>query len=113
MLSAAGVPVDATYHCPHHPDFGDPCECRKPALGMHRQAARELGLDLARSSYVGDTPSDVLPAAATGGRGLLLRTGYGRRAEDEGAVPPGAVVLDDLEAAARYIVASCVPTPPR
>lgn len=113
VLSAAGVPVDATYHCPHHPDFGGPCDCRKPSLGMHRQAARELGLDLARSWYVGDKPSDVIPASATGGRGILVRTGYGRSAEDEGVVPPGVAVLDDLEEAARFIADAGVPTSPR
>ena len=23
-----------TFSCPHHPDFGLPCNCRKPATGM-------------------------------------------------------------------------------
>ena len=29
VLGAAGAPVDATYWCPHHPDFDGPCACRK------------------------------------------------------------------------------------
>jgi D-glycero-D-manno-heptose 1,7-bisphosphate phosphatase len=68
----AGVRFSGTYFCPHHPDFTGPCECRKPALKLFRDAARDLGLDLARSWYVGDRMGDVRPAAALGGRGLLV-----------------------------------------
>jgi D-glycero-D-manno-heptose 1,7-bisphosphate phosphatase len=103
LLVAAGVPVDATYFCPHHPDHTGPCDCRKPDLGMYRRAAADLGLALQNSWYIGDKASDVLPAAATGGRGLLVRTGYGAATEVAGAVPHGVVVVDDLAAAARQI----------
>jgi D-glycero-D-manno-heptose 1,7-bisphosphate phosphatase len=69
---------------------------------MHRRAAAALGLDLARSYCVGDKLTDVLPAAALGGRGILVRTGYGR--EHESAVPAGVRVVDDLRAAADSIL---------
>lgn len=104
MLEERGAPVDATYHCPHHPDFSGRCPCRKPDLGMHRAAARLLGLDLAASYFVGDKPSDVLAARSAGGKGILVRTGYGRRTEAAGTVPPGVEVVDDVGAAARWIV---------
>ncbi len=103
VLDEAGVPPDSVQHCPHHPDVTGPCECRKPGTGMHRRAAAELGLDLAGSWYVGDKIKDVLPARELGGRGILVRTGYGR--EQEGAVPAGVRVVDDLRAAADLIVA--------
>lgn len=104
VLAAAGAPVDATYYCPHHPDHGPPCDCRKPALGMHRRAAASLGLDLSASWFVGDKASDVEPAALVGGRGILVRTGYGRRTEAGEGVPPGTAVVDDLAAAARLVL---------
>lgn len=94
LLGQASAPVDATYYCPHHPDFTGPCECRKPGTGMYRTAARDLGLDLADSFYVGDRLKDVLPALELGGRGILVRTGYGR--EEEEGLPDGAEVVDDL-----------------
>lgn len=103
VLQEAGVPVDATRYCPHHPERRPPCDCRKPATGMHRDAAEELGIDLARSWYVGDKASDVLPALALGGQGILVRTGYG--AEWEGRVPAAVDVVDDLPAAVRRILA--------
>jgi D-glycero-D-manno-heptose 1,7-bisphosphate phosphatase len=72
LLAAAGARVDATYHCPHDPTAGEPCECRKPALGMYRQAEREHGVDLARSAYIGDRLRDVEPSKPLGGRGILV-----------------------------------------
>jgi D-glycero-D-manno-heptose 1,7-bisphosphate phosphatase len=95
--------VDATYYCPHHPDVTGPCDCRKPDTGMYVRAATELGLDLADSWYVGDKVTDVLPAGSLGGRGIMVRTGYGR--EQEGDAPPGVAVVDDLAAAASLILA--------
>ena len=77
LLSENGVALDAVFFCPHHPDFTGPCECRKPGLGMYREAERKLGIDLASSVYIGDRIKDVEPAIALGGRGILVRTGYG------------------------------------
>lgn len=71
-LAAEGVRVAASYHCPHHPDVGDACACRKPGTLLHRRAASELGLDPARSLFVGDRWRDVEPAIALGGRGILV-----------------------------------------
>jgi len=103
VLDERGVPVDGTYYCPHHPDFTGPCTCRKPGTGMYEQAARDLDLDLAASWYVGDKVADVLPALTLGGRGILVRTGYG--AGQEGDAPDGVTVVDDLGAAARLVLA--------
>jgi len=108
LLSQAGVPVDGTYYCCHHPDHSGPCDCRKPGTGMYEQAARELGLDPAASWYVGDKVTDVLPAGALGGRGILVRTGYGR--EHEKRLAAGVMVANDLEAAAELVAASGLPS---
>ena len=101
LLAQAGVRLDAALHCPHHPDFTGPCDCRKPALGLYERARAALGLDLAASIYVGDRLSDVLPALATGGTGYLVLTGYGR--EHAQLAPPGIEVVDDLAAVGRRV----------
>src|SRR5690606_21848860 len=62
LLAREGIRLDGVYHCPHHPDYTGPCECRKPAVGLYLRAARELGLDLSRSVCIGDRLKDVLPA---------------------------------------------------
>ena len=107
MLRRAGARLDLTLHCAHHPDHTGPCSCRKPQTGMHMRAAEALGLDLAGSYYVGDKISDVLPALELGGHGILVRTGYGR--ENEGSVPVGVAVVDDLPGAARLILDARAP----
>lgn len=72
LLAPHGVQLLASYFCPHHPDVGGPCECRKPGLKLFRQAAAEHGLSLGDSWFVGDRWRDVEPALALGGRGVLI-----------------------------------------
>lgn len=72
LLEAEGGTVLATHHCPHLPEVNGACDCRKPGLGLYRQAAQAHGLDLARSAYIGDRWRDVQPALATGGLGILV-----------------------------------------
>ena len=82
QLAEAGVTTDATYFCTDAPG-GDPeTTCRKPSPVLYRQAARDLGLVLPGSYFVGDKLSDVLPAATLGGTGILVRTGHGAEAEE-------------------------------
>jgi D,D-heptose 1,7-bisphosphate phosphatase len=102
LLRAQGADVDGTYYCPHHPDHSGPCDCRKPATGLYRRAAREHGLDLPASYYVGDKLTDVLPAVALGGQGILVRTGYG--AATEPSLPSGFWAADDLTGATELIL---------
>jgi len=64
LLQKGGARIDAYYYCPHHPDgkvdlYARTCECRKPGRGLVDRAARDLGLDPARSFVVGDTWLDV------------------------------------------------------
>ena len=109
-VEAGGGRIDAFYHCPHYPtgtvpEFTRTCDCRKPQPGMLKRAAADLNLDLSRSYTVGDRWHDVGAAAAVGGRGVLVRTGLGRREEAAPAagVTPAAIV-DDLAAAAAWIL---------
>lgn len=94
LLAAGGVPVAGSFHCPHHPDFTGPCDCRKPAPGLFLRAAGELDLDPARSIFVGDRLRDVDAARDLGGRGFLVRTGYG--ASEAERAGQDLVVCDDL-----------------
>lgn len=66
-----GSQLDAVYFCPHHPEHGigeyrRECDCRKPAPGMLLQAQRELDIDMARSIFIGDKPSDMAAGLAAG-----------------------------------------------
>jgi D-glycero-D-manno-heptose 1,7-bisphosphate phosphatase len=105
QLAAAGAHLTAIYYCPHTSD--DDCECRKPKPGMIRQAAREHGVDMARSFVVGDRYGDVELAQANGGRGVLVRTGYGAedlRVNSASWVQQPDFVADDLADAVNWIL---------
>lgn len=111
LLRGADAAADATYFCPHHPDFDGPCECRKPRTGLYLRAARDHGIEPAASWYVGDKISDVLPARTLGGRGILVRTGYG--AAEEARLPAGFQVADDLGGAVDLILRAGPEAPSR
>jgi len=103
LLAAHGAHLDATYYCPHHPEITGPCECRKPGVKLFRDAQTALGIDLARSYWVGDRLSDVEPARTLGGRGLLVATGHGA-AHRAQARALGVPVVPDLAAAVDAIL---------
>ena len=75
-LAASSARIDAFYYCTHQ--LADRCDCRKPLPGLLEQAAREHEIDLSRSFVVGDRYADIELAHATGGRGILVLSGYGR-----------------------------------
>jgi histidinol-phosphate phosphatase family protein len=77
LLRAFGARIDATYVCPHAPERDGPCGCRKPGIELFERAAADHHLDLGASWWVGDRLSDLLPAVAFGGNGVLVETGEG------------------------------------
>jgi D-glycero-D-manno-heptose 1,7-bisphosphate phosphatase len=129
LLAEQGTALDLVRYCPHHPapasepDNGEAapgmkqaipvpelaidCACRKPKPGMVLDAARELGLDLARSWVIGDKAADLGLAANAGCRGILVLTGYGEKTlaklKAQGQEP--AWVARDLAQAAELILA--------
>jgi D-glycero-D-manno-heptose 1,7-bisphosphate phosphatase len=107
QLARVGARLDGLYACLHHPSEGeDPyrvqCECRKPKPGLLLRAAAELGLDLARSTMIGDKASDLVPARRVGANAVLVLTGYGRGEweyrRERFAVQPDHVAADLLDA---------------
>ncbi len=96
LLAAGGVTLDGIYVCPHAPE--DQCACRKPAVGLVKQAAAELGFDPAAAFVIGDKASDIGLARNLGAVGILVRTGEGLETEKSGACEPDAVVGNLAEA---------------
>lgn len=77
LLAQAGVRLQASRLCLHHPDgvvpeLSGPCACRKPAPGMLLDVARALELDLGACWMVGDTDADVAAGKAAGCRTVLI-----------------------------------------
>jgi D-glycero-D-manno-heptose 1,7-bisphosphate phosphatase len=77
LLAAEGVSLLASYYCPFHPEgtvpaFARESDDRKPAPGMWTRAARDHGIDLARSYSVGDGERDVVAGKRAGTTSVLL-----------------------------------------
>lgn len=108
--AGVGAAVDHYGICVHHPD--EDCECRKPKPFLVHEAAAALGIDLARSVFVGDKLTDVATGKNAGCRfSVLVRTGKG--ADEEKVVYSGRAaaeekpdfIADDLAAAVEWVLA--------
>ncbi|HRP08578.1 MAG TPA: HAD-IIIA family hydrolase, partial [Gemmatimonadales bacterium] len=100
QLAHHGVEIGGWYHCPHLPDAG--CDCRKPGTLLHREAARDLEIDLASSWWIGDRTSDLIPARELGGRGILVTSGHGQNHRSE-AHSAGFEIATGISEAAEMI----------
>lgn len=92
--------IDATYMCDDHPDSAT--GRRKPGPGMLLEAARDLGIDLARSWMIGDREADVEAGLRAGTRSILVRTGEGAAIKTSSAM----CIAGAFAEAARFILAT-------
>ncbi len=110
LLADCGVTPAGFYWCPHHPGgsvagYSVTCECRKPLPGLIVRAARELGIDRARSWMVGDILDDVEAGRRAGCRTVLLDNGNETEWLRSPARTPDLVAAN-LADAARLILAA-------
>jgi len=107
LLATHGARIDATYVCPHHPEFDRACDCRKPGTLLFRRAAADHGLDLTTSVYVGDRWRDVQPGIVLGGRPMLIVDESTEPGERSRAEEAGVEIVSSLrEAVDRLLMSS-------
>jgi D-glycero-D-manno-heptose 1,7-bisphosphate phosphatase len=94
MLGAIGVRLDGIYYCPHAPE--DECDCRKPKLGLLRQASSDLGFEMSESIVIGDKDSDIEFGDRAGALTMLVGK---REPQSPPAIAPGYVIENLGEAA--------------
>ena len=112
LLEEEGAFLNGIYSCTHAPlskgESGG-CGCRKPKIGLMKQAAQELNLDLEKSYVVGDRLKDVEMARNAGAKAILVLTGYGK-GELEFLGPSSKVQVDfvaeDLAEAVEWILSN-------
>jgi histidinol-phosphate phosphatase family protein len=89
LLAAEGARIDRSYYCPHHPDVTGPCDCRKPASKLFRDALHDFGVAADQAAYIGDRWRDVAASVELGGKGIIVASAMTgdddrRRAEEAG-----------------------------
>jgi D-glycero-D-manno-heptose 1,7-bisphosphate phosphatase len=112
QLGEEGAFLDGIYYCPHHPTEGQEpyrkiCDCRKPAAGLLKKAAGDLGLDLALSYAIGDRMADLECGQRVGAKGVLVLSGYGKEEleSQRGKWPtPPTFIAGDLYEGVQWII---------
>jgi D-glycero-D-manno-heptose 1,7-bisphosphate phosphatase len=105
VVSDHGGSIEAIYYCPHVPE--DYCDCRKPEPGLIFRAQKDYGVDLSKTSMIGDSFKDISCARRAGCRkAILVRTGHGKEAESlcRDAGIKADHVADDLMSAVKWLL---------
>ncbi len=76
-LKKQGVIITDVYYCPHLPDaqveiYRKNCDCRKPKLGMYKQAIIDHDIVLSESYAIGDKMRDCAICEGTACKGFLI-----------------------------------------
>ena len=106
LLAEHDAQIDASYYCPHHPDFGGPCQCRKPGTLLFDLAVADLGIDPRMSMFAGDRLRDVIPARKYGGAAYLVSAPSTPRGELDDATNDGIEIVTSLRDAVQSFLAS-------
>ena len=111
-LAKVGVRFKKIYVAPEAPD--QPSRGRKPSPQFLFDARDEFGVVLSESFMMGDKLIDLECGWNAGvKKSLLVRTGYGKELEKSSEEKlRSAVVVDDLPAAADWIIANSTPGEP-
>lgn len=78
-LAKKSAGVDAFYVCPHR--AWDHCSCRKPKLGLVRQAVKKYKIDLRHSFFIGDDMRDI--EAGRRGKMTTILVATGKAGKDK------------------------------
>ena len=97
-VNQAGGRIDGIFFCPHAADSN--CECRKPRPGLLREIGSRMDVSLKGVPRIGDALRDLQAAAAVGAKPYLVLTGKGRKTRDEGGLPEGTEIAENLAAIA-------------
>lgn len=77
LLRKGNAYFDGEYYCFHHPagireEYKKDCDCRKPKPGLILKAAKDHGISLPESFFVGDGIVDVKAGRAAGCMAILV-----------------------------------------
>lgn len=110
-LGQGGAYLDDIFVCPHHPDKGFQgevpelkvrCDCRKPGIGMLKQAADQYNIELTSSWYIGDTTTDIQTGKNAGMKTILVLTGEAGK-DGKYKVDPDYIAQDLPDAVAHIL----------
>lgn len=72
-IESKGGRINKIMYCVHLPDAG--CPCRKPNIGMIKEAVKGMDIDFKNTYFIGDSRLDVEAGKKAGCKTILLLTG--------------------------------------
>lgn len=99
----AGGDIERSYYCVHKDE--DNCNCRKPKPGLLEMAARQHGIDLKDTYFVGDSLVDAAAGAKAGCKTIFVLSGKTTLAEMKRWNHKPDYVFKDLLEAVKWILA--------
>jgi len=106
-LARVQASVDAIYYCPHEEGV---CDCRKPRVGLFRQAQQDFqDIDFANSAVIGDSLKDMEAGTQLGCLTIFIANGMQEKILCDQAIAKGIridVVVSSLFEAAK-LLAGC------
>ncbi|MHB9037661.1 MAG: D-glycero-alpha-D-manno-heptose-1,7-bisphosphate 7-phosphatase [Armatimonadota bacterium] len=102
QVESAKGHIGSFYYCRHM--ASDKCGCRKPETGMLRAAAREHGINLAKSFMIGDSERDIVAGNSAGCRTVLVLTGKLSREDAEMLSCKPDFVAENLSEAVEFVL---------
>ena len=70
------IPIKGIYYCLHGKEAN--CECRKPKIGLFKQAAHDISFDKNATYFIGDKQTDMQAGESFGLKTIFVLTGHGK-----------------------------------
>lgn len=102
-LHVIGGHVEAIFYGPHAPEAA--CRCRKPDTAMFEEISLRFNTALENVPAIGDSLRDLEAARQAGALPVLVRTGKGEATLAKYVLSSDLPVYDNLEAAAKALLA--------
>lgn len=101
-MKSAGAGIRKVYYCVHQDS--DNCDCRKPKIGLFKQAEQELGVKARGSYFIGDGKTDIEAGRNFGLKTVLVLSGK-TSLEDmrQWEIKPD-YIFDDLREAVEFVI---------
>lgn len=109
-LRREGAEVAGPYVCPHR--YAEPCACKKPNTLLYERATVDLGISVADSFVIGDSPDDIRAATRLGARSCLVRTGWAADPQLVSAVEAEATVAPSIVEAVDWLLSAAARVKP-
>ena len=78
-LAKEGIDIFSAHYCLHGKTAG--CKCRKPEIGLFKDAEKRIQFDKSKTFFIGDKATDIQAGKAFGIKTAFVRTGHGRTDE--------------------------------